>query len=110
MNNEITGNIIQFIISLFYAIPTLLILIFAIYYCNKKGWIKEGILLVTGSALALLSTILIQLSIFMLHYYVESFNVVMYLLNGFHFIGFILIAFGVLGLIQRVLKLTHSEN
>ena len=110
MNSEFTGNIIQFIISLFYAIPTLLILIFSIYYCNKKGWVREGILLVTGSALALLSTLLIQLSIFILHYYVESFNIIMYFLNGLSFVGFILIALGILGLVQRILKFAHSEN
>ncbi|RZS93492.1 hypothetical protein [Aquimarina brevivitae] len=110
MKNNLTANIIEFMLSLIHILPIVLVLAFAIYYISKKGWNLEGILLVAGSSAILISVLSTQLFIFIMYNQMNHITLFMYILNGLSFLGYLVLALGVLGLIKKIIKLTNSEH
>ncbi|WP_299441041.1 hypothetical protein [uncultured Aquimarina sp.] len=100
--------LIQLLLGLVYSIPTIFFIIISIHYLLKMGSTTDGILILLGNSILLLSSILGKIAWIQLVFYQkwegEIYSYVNIVLGTISFIGSVLFVIGVFLLVKKVLK------
>jgi glucan phosphoethanolaminetransferase (alkaline phosphatase superfamily) len=109
-NSNLSEIILRVTSALFYIVPILVFIILAIYYINKNGSTKEGLLVLIGNILILIVAIIHRF----LYTFIDSWGFDVYAIintgvNAISFIGSILFLIGFYMMIQKIIKNKVSE-
>ncbi len=100
--------IIQLLIALLYAIPTVLLILIILYYIIKKGAKIDGILMLIGNIIVLIATIISKILFIQLVHYQKweatSYSYMIAVINIISFIGSLAFVIGLLLLIRKIVK------
>ncbi|WP_109300195.1 hypothetical protein [Aquimarina sp. AU474] len=105
---DLSQIIIQLLMALLYAIPTLLFIIISAYYIMNKGAKTDGLLILIGNIIIILSTIIGKILFIQFVYYQKwestMYSYIVTAVNIFSFIGAMLFVVGLFLLIRKVVK------
>ncbi|GAA4277997.1 hypothetical protein [Aquimarina mytili] len=115
MDANTPSIIIQLLLGIVYALPTVAFIIISLYYLKKAGSTIDGVLILIGNIIIFTTIILNQASMVLFVYYRKwSADVYSYITMGtgiLSFIGSILFIVGLSLLVKRVVKnYTSNEN
>ncbi len=115
MNTSTPQIIIQLLLGLFYAIPSIAFIIICLYYLKKAGSTTDGLLLLIGNSIIFITIILSQITMVLFVYYRKwEADIYSYITMGtgiLSFIGSVLSILGLFLLVKRVIKnLRPNEN
>ncbi len=100
--------LIQLLLALAYAIPTIFFIVISIYYLLKMGSRTDGILILAGNIVILLSIILSRILFIQFAFYEkwqgEMYSYVSSAINVISFMGSLAFAIGVFLLMKKIIK------
>ncbi|MCK8520785.1 hypothetical protein M0D21_04375 [Aquimarina sp. D1M17] len=106
--------IIQLLMGLVFAIPTLFFIGIGLFYISKVGTKTDGLLFLIGNIVILLSIIINKILFvqFIVYQNMEAttYSYVLYATNILSFIGSILFAIGLYLLVKKAVKLNNTKN
>ncbi|KZS38601.1 hypothetical protein AWE51_13455 [Aquimarina aggregata] len=112
MNADTSQILIQALTGLFYAIPTLLFIGIGIHYLIKKGNTTDGIFIVIGNIIILLSIVIGKILFIQFVVYQKwdstVYTYIISAINIVSFIGSILFVIGLFLLTKKVIKVNNS--
>jgi len=105
MESDVSQILIQLMTGLLYSIPTIIFIIISVYYLIKMGPKTDGIFILIGNIIILLSIIAHQvLFLNVQNITTELFSWISAAINIFSFLGSTLFVIGIFLLIKRVIK------
>ncbi|MHA7059766.1 hypothetical protein ACWGOQ_0021240 [Aquimarina sp. M1] len=114
MNSDFSQIIVQLLMGLAYAIPTLFFIVISIYYLIKMGTQTDGILILIGNSIIFISIVINQVIFIQLAFYEkwqgESYTYLSSAINILSFFGSLAFAIGVLLLMKKVIKTKSSTE
>ncbi|MGY3794283.1 hypothetical protein [uncultured Aquimarina sp.] len=114
IDSNTTQVMIQLLMGLVYAIPSLLFIIISIYYLLKMGSQIDGTLILIGNVIIFLSVIIGQIAFVQFAFYQKwehtSYSYISTGISIFSFIGRVLFAVGIFLLIKKMIKQKNSNS
>lgn len=114
IDSNTTQVMIQLLMGLVYAIPSLLFIIISIYYLLKMGSQIDGTLILIGNVITFLCVIIGQIVFIQFAFYEKwqhtSYSYISTGISIFSFIGRVLFAVGVFLLIKKMIKQKNRNS
>ncbi len=110
MDVNMPSIIVQLLLGIVYALPTMACIIISLYYLKKAGSTIDGVLILIGNSILCTTIILSQVfMVLFVHYRKWSTDIYSYITMGtgvLSFIGSILFVVGLSLLVKRVIKIS----